>query len=212
MSFFSPDSKFMQAMSRVADLVILNILFLVTCLPIFTIGAASTAMYSVCFRIGTEKEAGIFRPYFRAFRENFKQSTFMLLPLVFFGGILWVNITYFSALSGAGHALTYLFVLLLALVVFVYCYAFPLMSQFTNSVKATLKNALLLSIGYLPRTLMMAVMATAPLAVLVFDPVLFLQMGFLWVFLYFSATAYLCCLLLRKVFAPYMPENEEEAQ
>ena len=80
-SFFSPDSKFMQTMSRLADLVVLNLLFLVSCVPLFTIGAASTAMYTVCFQLGTEKESGIFRTYFRSFRENFKQSTILFLIL-----------------------------------------------------------------------------------------------------------------------------------
>ncbi len=45
--FFSLDSKFMQVMSRVADLIILNVIYLVTCLPVITIGAASTALYTV---------------------------------------------------------------------------------------------------------------------------------------------------------------------
>ena len=55
MSFFSLDSKFMQALSRIADLILLNLVFLVTCIPIFTIGAASAALYSVAFRLGTER-------------------------------------------------------------------------------------------------------------------------------------------------------------
>ncbi|MCI6435817.1 MAG: YesL family protein, partial [Clostridiales bacterium] len=68
-AFFSPDSKFMQAMARIADLVILNLLFLVSCIPLVTIGAASAALYTVCFRFGTDREQGVCRSYFRAFRE-----------------------------------------------------------------------------------------------------------------------------------------------
>ena len=57
--FFSLDSKFMQVMSRVADLIILNVIYLVTCLPVVTIGAAGTAMYTVCFRLGTDREGSL---------------------------------------------------------------------------------------------------------------------------------------------------------
>ena len=99
----------------------------------------------------------------------------------------------------------------MALVVFIYCYAFPLLSQFSNTVKATLKNALLLGIGYLPRSLLMAALNFLPLALLLTDFVLFLQLGFLWTFLYFSAAAYLNALLLRKVFAPYF-EGQPDVQ
>ena len=68
--FFSLDSKFMQAMSRVADLIILNVIYLVTCLPVITIGAAGTAMYTVCFRLGTDREGSLVKGYFRAFRDE----------------------------------------------------------------------------------------------------------------------------------------------
>ena len=72
---FSPDSKIMQVFSRLADLVLLNILFLITCLPVFTIGAAVTALYTMCFRLMREEYSGIIRSYFKAFRDNFKTAT-----------------------------------------------------------------------------------------------------------------------------------------
>ena len=83
-AIFAPDSKFMQAMARVSDLVILNLLFLLSCVPLITIGAASAALYTVCFRIGTDREQGVCRSYFRAFRENFRQGTILWLIAVVF--------------------------------------------------------------------------------------------------------------------------------
>ena len=70
-AFFSPDSKFSQIMNRVGDLLLLNLTFLLTCIPIVTIGAASSALYTVCFRFNTEKEGKLLHTYFRAFREEF---------------------------------------------------------------------------------------------------------------------------------------------
>lgn len=202
-AFFSPDSKFMQAMARVYDLVILNLLFLLSCVPLITIGAASAALYTVCFRIGTDREQGIFRSYFQAFRENFRQGTILwLIAVVFFGAGI-VNVFLFYSMEGPLH---YLFLLMTALVVLellIYSYAFPLISQFHNKNLPTLKNALFLSLGYLPRSLVIAVVNVFPLALALVDPYLFLQTGFLWAFLYFSAAAYINALLLKKVFAPY---------
>ena len=202
-SFFSPDSKFMQTMSRLADLVVLNLLFLVSCIPLFTIGAASTAMYTVCFQLGTEKESGIFRTYFRSFRENFKQSTvlFLILALLllalFFDTLLLFSMTgwlrYGCVLTG----------FLLVLAVLMYSYAFPLLSQFANSTRQTLKNSLFLSLGYLPRSLLIGALNVFPLALALLNLYTFLQTAMMWAFLYFSAAAYFNSLLLKKVFAHY---------
>ena len=79
--FFSLDSKFMQAMSRVADLIILNVIYLVTCLPVVTIGAAGTALYTVCFRLGTDREGSLVKGYFRAFRDDDLEKAYRVEPL-----------------------------------------------------------------------------------------------------------------------------------
>ena len=75
MSFFSLDSKFSQIMGRVFDLMMLNIIFLIMCIPIVTIGANFTAMYYVTLKMIKNEETYIFRTYWKSFRENFKQAT-----------------------------------------------------------------------------------------------------------------------------------------
>ena len=79
---FSIESKAVQALGRVADLMLLNILFLLTSLPIVTAGAAWTALYDVCFRITSDRDEKLIRHYFRAFRENFRSSTGIWLVLL----------------------------------------------------------------------------------------------------------------------------------
>ena len=84
MSFFSLDSKFSQIMGRVFDLMMLNIIFLIMCIPIVTIGANFTAMYYVTLKMIKNEETYIFRTYWKSFRENFKQATeAMVLSYVF---------------------------------------------------------------------------------------------------------------------------------
>lgn len=202
-AFFSMDSKFMQAMSRIADLVTLNVLFLLSCVPLFTIGAASTAMYTVCFRFGTDREQGVCRSYFRAFRENFKQGTILWLILALFLVTGFLNTFLLYSLEGGARYLFLLTGILLVLAVLMFGYTFPLLSQFSNDVRSTLKNALFLSLGYLPRSIPVVVLNVFPLALALLDLYVFLQAGFLWVFLYFSAAAYLNSLLLKKVFSRY---------
>ena len=63
MKFLSIDSKFIAFLTRVADLMILNMIYVLCCIPIFTIGAATTALYPVVFRLGTVREAGVVKPF-----------------------------------------------------------------------------------------------------------------------------------------------------
>lgn len=208
--FFSIDSKFMRAMSRVADLIVLNLVYLLTCLPVVTIGAATTALYSVCFRLGTQREGSLMKGYFRAFRDEFRQATLIWLFLLLFGAAVCVNIMLFLGLSGWMRYLFILFTFLLAIVLMILSYAFPLLSQFRNDTRSVLKNALILSVAYLPRTALIVAINVLPWALLLTNLYLFLQVGFLWVALYFAAAAYINACLLRKVFAPYMKQEEEQ--
>ena len=207
---FAPDSRFMRYMSRLADLMLLNLLFLLTSIPIVTVGASLTALYSVCFRLGTVREGGTVRDYFQAFRANFAQATGLWLLEVLLVGSTLLCALLFHAMDGWPHGLTVLFTGLCALAVMLFGYAFPLLSRFENSVGGILRNALLLSIGYLPRSLVMGVLNVFPFFLMAVDFYAFLKLAFLWVVLWFAAAAYANCQLLKKVFAPYLKEEEEK--
>ena len=207
---FSPDSKFMTVMSRFGDLVILNLLVLLTSIPIVTIGASVTAMYTLCFRFGTDREQGLFRSYFRAFRDNFKQATQIWLILLICGAACCFDIYLFLSLPSMLRYLAIVFCIALVLVVLVFSYAFPLLSQFENKNKNILTNALFLSLGYLPRSILLVALNVLPWVLLATNIITFMQAGFLWVAIYFSAAAYAGTFLLKKVFAPYMPEEDSD--
>jgi len=201
---FDPDSLIMQIISRFCDIVILNVVFLLTCLPIFTIGAAHTALYDVVFRMDTEREGKMLSTYFRSFGENFRQSTALWLVLFLFGAATYVNMTRFSFLGESSYSLGYaLFIvsmLVLLLEVFIFSYGFPLLSRFRNSTRRTALNALLLAIGNLPRTLVVAVINCFPWVLLIVNFYAFMQLGFIWLAMYFAAAAYFNSRVLKKIF------------
>lgn len=205
---FSLDSKFMQGLSRFGDILILNVIYLLTCIPVVTIGAATNALYSVCFKMGTDEEGSLYKRYFRVFAADFKQATILWLILFVLG---FSSVYYFFLFFSASGALRYLCIP--ALIVFLgtaftFGYAFPLLSQFENRTMSVLRNALLLSIGYLPRSLVIAVVDLLPLALFFFAPYTFLRVGFVWFTVYFSAAAWLNAHLLRGVFRRLYPQNE----
>lgn len=209
-ALFSPDSRFMRIMSRVADLILLNLCYLLTCVPVFTIGSASAALYTVCFRFGTDEEKGVIRSYFLAFRENFKRGTGVWLIVLLCGAAALVNAWVFYAMPGGIRFLSVIFAILFVLALLIFGYAFPLLSQFDDGVWPTLRNALILSLGYLPRSLLIAAVNVFPFALMLADFYLFLQAAFLWTVLYFSLAAYVNTFLLKGVFAPYLTNDNEE--
>ncbi len=209
MKLFSPDSKFMRAMSRLGDLMLLNLAFLLCCLPLVTVGAARTALYTVSFQFARDRDARPLAAFFRAFRQNLRSGILLWLILLLTAGIAVLDLRLVSVSLQGGWPLMLPFFLLLVLAAFTGSYAFPLLSQFDNSVQQTLKNALFLSLGCLPRTLPITALNLLPFALLFYDLYLFLTLRFLWVFLYFSAAAYLNARLLEKVFAPFRGEEEQ---
>lgn len=207
---FAPNSRLMRYLNRLADLMILNLLFLLTSIPIFTIGASLTALYSVCFRLGTDREGSTFRDYFAAFKENFRQATSLFLLL-----LLWLMGTGGAAviscfMAGWMHCLFVPFAVLFIVVVLVASYVFPLLSRFENRTATTLKNAALLSLGYLPRSIIIGAINLFPFVLLAVDLLTFLKAGFAWLIIWFSAAAYCNCLLLKRVFAPYLEEENDD--
>lgn len=197
---FGQDSPIMQFLNRFSSLVVLNVLFLCTSIPIFTIGASLTAMYDVVFRMDTQREGKTASAFFQAFRANFRQATCIWLVFAFLLGTGCANIVIFSNMDSV---LSYpLFLLAMVVVInalLILGWAFPLLSQFDNSVGKTLKNALLLSIANLPRTLLIAVVNCFPWALIFMHLYAFVKMSFLWVALYFAAAAYFNSRVLMKV-------------
>lgn len=211
-TIFSPDSRFMRIMSRVADLILLNLCYLLTCVPIFTIGAASAALYTICFRFGTEAEEGVIKSYFRAFRENFKQGIGVWLIVLLCGVTALINAWIFFAMPGVLRFPAVIFAILFVLALLIFGYAFPLLSQFDNGVWPTLRNALILGLGYLPRSLLITAVNVFPFVLMLADFYLFLQSAFLWTVLYFSLAAYVNTFLLKGVFAPYLADEDNEEE
>lgn len=199
----------MVFLNRVCDLMILNALFIFCCIPIVTIGASFTALHYVCYRMIRDEEGYISKDFFRSFRQNFPQSTFIwLFVIVVFllvgtDMVLMKNdVRFFPTL------LRYFIYADAAAVVAISLYAFPLQARFENSIFGTLRNAVLLTIGAFPRTLAMLVVMAMPFLILFLFP----QLLPILVMVGFSAPAYACASLYAPVFRRMEPRTEETEQ
>ena len=205
-SLFSLDSPVYKFLSRAADLIILNFLYFISCLPIITIGAATTAMYTLCFQFGTEQEQGVWKSYWQGFRCNFKQATglwLVLLPLIV-AAVGDAVLFYHS--DGWMYYASFLFAISAVVIVLVAAMAFPLLSRFENTWYGTLKNAFLLSLSQFARAAVVALLQLLPVGLYLAFPVGFAALSSLWLMIYFAGAAYLSTLLLKKVYQPMIDQ------
>ncbi len=199
-NIFSPNSKLYSILTWLADLLVLNLLFLLTSIPLVTVGTSLTALYTVVFRIGTQEEGSVVRAYFSAFKSNFKNSTVIGLILVAVFVICGVDLLVATNSEGLLHSIQFVFWVAILLGMMAMCYAFPLTSRFENKPLLTLKNALLLSIAYFPRSLIMLLVNLLPVIVLMISLEVFVVTAWFFVVLYFAFSALINCRILRKVF------------
>lgn len=208
---FRYDSPVMRFFSRIADLMILNVIVLVCMLPLITIGASLTAMHSVLLSMVQNRESHIVRSYWKAFRENFKQSTILWLVMAVLGIALRVDMRICRDASGLLSVV--LQIVLGAVAIFWYMaflYLFPLRAKFENRKRETLKNALLMSIAAFPRTLCMLAASAIPFLLLWYIDMRCLPLLLL---LGASGPGYLNALLYSPYFDQLDPEKKcKEAQ
>ena len=201
MNFNLFDNPIMNAIGRIADFIILNVLWVICSIPIITIGASTTALYTVMLKIVKNEEGYIARDFFKAFRENFKQSTAIWLVFLLLGIILIVD---YSALvlmpERVAGILRVLFLIMGVLLISGAVYAFALQARFVNTVKNTLKNAAILVFARLPFTVLIIVFTLVPV-IATFLTVQTIVIGFsLWLFIGAALVAWLNSLLLRIIF------------
>lgn len=208
---FNMDNPFFRALGRLADLMILNILFIISCIPIFTIGAALTGMYYVTLKMAENEEGYIFRSYWKSFRQNFKQATIIWLIMLFFGIILLLDLFILKDASGAlVNPMRIMITAVGVLYLITMIYVFPTLARFYNSIKLTLKNAFIMSIADFPRTILMVAITIGSVLVTLINSYTLWYGILVWILAGFSLVALANSYFLKKIFAKYMPKEEEE--
>lgn len=210
--FFNPDSPLMSFLGRLGDLIILNVLWLVCSLPVVTLGASLTAMNVVAQELAADACTSVVSGFFKAFRRDWKQGTVLGLIFLVLFGISYLEIS--VLLSGSFPViLTALCMIPPILILSAASYAFPLLAHYDNTIGNILKNSLLLSIGNLPRSLVICAVNLIPALLAYFFPYLFVYTLAVWFFLGFAVLCYLNSQILKPLFLrleqQQAPEGDE---
>ena len=213
MKLFNPDSRIMIFLSRVADLVILNILWLVCCIPVVTIGASTTAMYHVIRHWQKDSVSSIMRDFFQSFKEDFKQATPVYLILLIPTVAVVMNAMLIFNPENSAAVPSYLLVIwfISALILlFISSVVYPVMAFFADSIFKTLRNAMVLALANLPRTILISVLNLLPVILLFVNLSFFLQSSIFWLLIGGALVAYLNMSILKPVFKKLVPSEFED--
>lgn len=186
--------------NTLCNFVALNLLFLITCLPVFTIGAALSSLYYVTLREARGEYGYLIRPYLREFVRNLKKGTAAFAVLAAAGAALVFCLAFWFSLGTALSAcVTGLLAVALLVWLMTVTYTFPLIGRFENTVRQTLKNAFCLMMSNVRPTLWLLLIYVLALCLCWFLPL----MKLLMVLFGFAFIAYCQSYVLKGVFEPY---------
>lgn len=209
MKLLDPDSPIMSFLARVADLVILNVLWLLCCLPVVTAGASTTAMYHVVRHLQEESISSVTRDFFRSFKSDFRQATPVYLLLLIPTAAVVMNAWILSAQSSdvVPVYVRAIWMVPALMLTFVVSFVYPVMAYFDDTVWKTLRTAAVLAVAKLPRTVLISAINLLPIIMLFVSLPFFLRSSIFWLLIGGSLTAYLNMLILRPVFKKIIDER-----
>ncbi|MGN0437627.1 MAG: YesL family protein [Lachnospiraceae bacterium] len=202
---FTLDNPFFRTMGRIGDIFLLNFIFVITSIPVITMGASVTALMTVAVKMTTNREGTVVSGYLKAFKSNFKQATVIHVIMGLLGMILFFDM-HFWVLKKAGIMII-LSVIPVTIYVMTLLYVYVQQSIFENTIVATIKNALLMSIKNLPVTILLILL----MAVVVVGSCISIVADIFMILFGFGLLGYSTAILYRFVYREYLdePENDE---
>lgn len=207
MRLFNYDGGVMRSISKFTDCITLSLLFLVSCLPVFTAGTAMTAMYHTAYKVLRHDRGYVFRDYTESFKENFKQTTPVWLLALLLAVLLGADgyiMNYYAKAGNIPAALGIVFLAgMIAWLVWI-SYLFPYMARFENTRKQSMKNAVLFPLIHLPMTILLLALLAGTGVMLYIFPFLVIMLP--------AVCSWLQSFILEWVFRKYMTEEERELE
>lgn len=209
---FNYDNPVWRYIGKFGDLMLLNVLWIICSIPIFTIGASTTAVYYVTMKLVRNDDGYTFRSFFKSFKENFKQATIIWLLMLATGIILGFDLYFFLMVVNGNSMFRTIFTAVIGaftiIWLFIFSYVFPLQCRFYNPVKKTLFNAFFMSIRHFFQTLGMLALDVFLLVASYFSLFYAPQFTVMVILFGFPLMAFINSYILNSVFNKYIPKEE----
>lgn len=197
-----PNSRSVQGLSAFIEFIALNVMFLVSCIPIVTIGPATSALFEVTIRYSDDETGRPVADFLPAFARNFRRGALtglaLLVPiaLLTFSAVFWLSTpTVLGSIGGVVAALAAVFLFA------AFLYAMALVATVDDGIRRTLKNAVLLAAAEPLRTFGLMIIPVTLVCISILFPPFLVIMGTVG----FSVGAYAAAFLFRSAFARHRP-------
>ena len=198
---FHPDGLLIRFLTKVCDLLLLNLALVLSCVTVVFSGTAVTSLYTVTLKMIRGQDYTPIKDFLRALRENFLPS----FPAAI---MLFVDVTLLAVLRAALYAETLLispmlFILLTIIAVFLTAllsWLFPLLARFENTFSRHLNNAVRLALVNLPVTFLLTTVSLLPLLLCLFIPSSLGVVFAFWLLFGFAAGAWVNSFYLNRIF------------
>lgn len=199
---FSYDSKVMQIIMKIADLAILNILYVLCCIPLFTIGAAQAGLYSGIRQLmNKEDDRSPIVFFFRGFANGFRKITGVHCLFLVGIAILVFNLVAVLFWSYSGiHAPIWMCVAALIILALFHTMLGMFHANFDCTFIQLFRNIFFVTMAYFPKAVLCAVLVWIPFVVAMVDLYSFLGMFPIWFCLYYAVAYLFCYSMMKKPF------------
>ena len=209
MNLFNEDNFLHRFFLSAGGFIGLNLLWILTSIPVVTVGASTTALYYCTLKLHKDREISIWKCYWRSFRGNFFQATAVWLCLAAAGVCVWFEKAAVAEMPGAMSVLFTYVVWGIALALLVIAlYVFPTIASFENKAGRLAVFALCFAARKPVYALCMAALTCLPMYFTMVDAQLFPIYFFVWIMCGFSLTAYGNSWFLWRLFRPYFEKEE----
>lgn len=207
-NWLNPDNKFFTFMGKAFDVVVLNTIWLILCIPIVTIVPATTALYYAMVKVIRRERSYATKEFFRSFKRNFRQGSLFSLLAIVLAFIMYIDFRYawelIQAQNSSGSTYFGVFLVITFLFCAMYAYICPVLSRFDMKFSGILKTAFVMAARHIITTFLLLVLFVGVMlgCYILLPGIFFLPaIGIL-----------LSSFLIERIFKKYMPAKEESAE
>lgn len=197
---FSTEGKIYSGMERIYQILLLNSIFIFSCLPVVTIGAALASAYGTAYKMIDHSEGVLYKEYLRQIKLNMLPATKLwVLILAVIGAGFW-TFPYVQSFMVGNKIAYYLTMVFITFLVLMSLYLFPLIARFDNSLSGTVVNAMILSLKHLPQSIIVFFITIGGVVIV---PIYLPKLLFVWLFTGIGTVIFINANILMNVFKKY---------
>lgn len=199
------DNIIVRILTKIFDLILLNFLFIVCSLPVVTIGASITALYTVLLKMAENEEGYIARGFLSAFKKNFRQSTIVWVILLIIGVFIATDIAIIFSAKGTIRNVGLVLISIVSLFyIMEIIFIFPLIAKFENTTLQMFKNAILIPASKLPAAVMVMIIVMMCIVVTFLNQTTILYGAIIWNVIGAALVGYAVSFLMNVIFHPFL--------